>query len=152
LASVTIRDPVAGVEYFLNPGEHTARQMTLHLPRQGNAESNGSTVIRLEAKPQDNRPRPKIRVEDLGTQVIDGLTVEGKRTTTTFPVDAQGNDRPFDVVTERWFSKELETYILIKTSDPRSGEHTTKTTSVDRSEPDPVLFEVPADYSITEMN
>lgn len=61
-----------------------------------------------------------------------------------------GNDRPFDVVTERWFSKELETYILIKTNDPRSGEHTIKTTITDRGEPDPSLFQVPADYTIVQ--
>jgi hypothetical protein len=150
LVTVIIRDPVAGVQYFLNPRQHTARRMTLHLPRQGNAESRSSAVTRLEMKPGDDRPRAKTTVEDLGTQVIDGLLVEGKKTTMTFPADFQGNDRPFDVVTERWFSKELETYLLIKTSDPRSGEHITKTTIIDRAEPDPTLFQVPADYTITE--
>lgn len=35
VSSVTIRDPVAGVAYFLNPREHRARQMTLHLPPAG---------------------------------------------------------------------------------------------------------------------
>jgi hypothetical protein len=149
LAMVLIRDPVAGVEYVLNPREHTARQMAVHL---GNAESNGSVVTRVEAQPTNDRHRPKITVDDLGTQVIDSFTVEGRRTTMTFPVNAQGNDRPFDVVTERWFANELEMYVLIKTNDPRSGEHTIKTTIINRSEPDPALFQVPADYAIAKMN
>jgi hypothetical protein len=147
--SVTIRDPVAGVEYFLNPREHTARQVTLHLPPPGQ-RTQPAVVSESEIKPRNNRPQTKITVEDLGTQVIDGLLVEGNRTTMTFPPDAQGNDKPFDVVTERWFSKELETYILIKTNDPRSGEHTIKTTIADRGEPDPSLFQVPADYTIEQ--
>lgn len=150
LGTVRISDPVAGVQYILNPRDHTARQMALHLPGQGNGESNGSVVTRLEDKPTDDRPRPKITVVDLGTQVMDGLTVEGKKTTMTFPVGAQGNDRPFDVVTERWFASELETYILIKHNDPRSGESTTKTTIIDRAESDPALFQLPADYAITK--
>ena len=148
--TVTIRDPVAGFEYFLNPRDHTARRKVLHAPRE-NAESNGSVVTRLEARSRDDRPHPKITVEDLGTQVMDGLVVAGKRTTMAFPADFDGNDRPFDVVNERWFSKELETNILTVTNDPRSGEHKIKTTIINRAEPDPALFEVPADYTISEM-
>jgi hypothetical protein len=147
--TVMIRDPVAGVSYFLNPRQHTAREMPLHLPR---ANENGTVVSHLEVRsgPANNRPHAKITVEDLGTQVIEGLAVEGKKTTMTFPVDFEGNDKPFDTVTERWFSNELKTYILIKTTDPRSGEHTIKTTITDRGEPDPSLFQVPPDYTITQ--
>ena len=146
--SVIIRDPVAGVEYFLSPREHTARQMAMHLPPGD--DNTRTSVTRLEMRPESNRPQTKITVENLGTQTIEGLLVEGKKTTMIIPPNAQGNDRPFEVVTERWFSKELETYILIKTNDPRSGEHTTKTTITDRSEPDPSLFQVPAEYTIEQ--
>jgi hypothetical protein len=65
------------------------------------------------------------------------------------PAGSQGNDRAFDTVTDRWFSNELKIHILIKHSDPRSGENTTRTRIIDRSEPDPSLFQVPADYTIT---
>lgn len=149
LLSVTIEDPVTGKSYFLNPREHTARERMFHVPR---AEENG-TVTRVETRTvmKTDRQQPKITVEDLGTQVIDGLGVEGKRTTMTIPANAQGNDKPFDIVTERWFSKELETYILVKNSDPRSGEHTIKTTITSRAEPDPALFQVPSDYTITQQ-
>ena len=149
LLNVTIEDPVAGKMYFLNPREHTAREKALHVPHA--EENGGATRIQTRTMMRTDQPQPKITVEDLGTQVIDGLVVEGKKTTMTIPANAQGNDKPFDIVTERWFSKELETYILIKNSDPRSGEHTIKTTITSRAEPDPALFQVPADYTITQQ-
>jgi hypothetical protein len=37
---------------------------------------------------------------------------------------------------------------LSKTFDPRSGENTVRTTILSRSEPDPSLFQVLADYTI----
>jgi hypothetical protein len=154
LTSVMIEDPVASVAYFLNPRNHTARQMSFHAPvSEASADKNRIVTTRLQPRTDlaTDRPHPKITVEDLGTQVIDGLVVEGKKTTTTFPVDSQGNDKPFDVVTERWFSKELGVYMLIKNSDPRSGENTNKVTITDRSEPEISLFQVPGDYTIAEQ-
>lgn len=79
---------------------------------------------------------------------MEGLTVYGTRTTMTIPAGAQGNDRPIETVREMWFSKELNIYVLIKSSDPRNGESTLRTTNIDRSEPDPSLFRVPPDYTV----
>jgi hypothetical protein len=152
LVTVMIHDPVAQTAYSLNPRDHTAREMPFHVPRTDDTDRNTFVTARLQPRTADGneRPTPKITVEDLGTQVIDGLTAEGKRTTMTFPASAQGNDKPFDTVTERWFSQELKIYVLIKNSDPRSGDHTIKTTIIDRAEPDPSLFQVPPDYTITQ--
>lgn len=155
LLTVMIRDPVAGVWYVLNPRNHTARELRLFISSDN--DTNGGapsdlTMRRRTPPTRPNHPRAKITVQDLGTQVMDGLVVHGKRVTMAFPVDAQGNDQPFETVTERWFCEELETYILIKTLDPRSGESTIKTTILTRSEPDSSLFQVPADYAITNVN
>lgn len=152
--TIIIRDPVSGVWYLLNPRNHTAREMRFFIQRENDENDNASSNLRLRPMPPTvpSRPRAKITVQDLGTQVMDGLVVHGKRVTMAFPVDAQGNDQPFETVTERWFCEELETYILIKTLDPRSGESTIKTTILTRSEPDSSLFQVPADYAITNVN
>jgi hypothetical protein len=83
--------------------------------------------------------------------VIDGLVVDGEKTTLTIPAGAQGNDQPVNIVTERWFSKELQTFVLVKNSDPRLGENTIRTVDIDRSEPDPSLFQVPTDYTIRQQ-
>jgi hypothetical protein len=82
--------------------------------------------------------------------MIDGLWAHGTRTTTTIPVNAQGNDRPLVMISENWFSEELKLQVLSKRSDPRRGETTDRLTNIDRSEPDPALFRPPADYTITE--
>lgn len=152
LLNVTIEDPVAGVKYFLDPRRHTAREMSLHVPPMG-AEDRSNIVTTLQSRSANGneRPKPKIAVEDLGTQVIDGLVASGKKTTMTFPVEAQGNDKPFSQTTERWFSQELKIYVLIRNSDPRSGESAIKTTITDRAEPDPALFQVPSDYTIAQQ-
>ena len=59
-----------------------------------------------------------------------------------------GNDREVISTNESWQSKELGMAVLSKNSDPRSGERTTKLTNLNRGEPDPALFQVPADYTI----
>jgi hypothetical protein len=53
-------------------------------------------------------------------------------------------------ISETWISHELNRAILTKSSDPRSGETTTRLTNISRAEPDPALFQVPADYQIDD--
>jgi hypothetical protein len=93
---------------------------------------------------------PQNTTEKLASQTIEGVVVEGTRHTTTWPVGAQGNDRPITRTTESWMSPELRVMILSKTSDPRSGEQTQKLINIDRSEPDPSLFQPPPDYTIVD--
>jgi hypothetical protein len=144
-AGVFIHDPVAGVTFTLNPRDHTARQMGVPRPRD-NAVPAPSVRQRPPETPESLRPR-----EDLGTQMMNGLLVEGTRITTTIPTGAQGNDRPIQIVTEHWLSKELGIDVLTKTSDPRNGEHETRITSIDRNEPDPTLFQLPPDYTLVQQ-
>lgn len=96
------------------------------------------------------RPQPELTTEDLGQQVIEGVAAEGHRTVQTWPAGAVGNDRPFQVVSETWFSPEIKETVLSKYSDPRSGENTTKLTNISRSEPDASLFMPPADYTVVD--
>ena len=63
-----------------------------------------------------------------------------------------GNDRPIQTADETWVSKELSLTLLEKYSDPRFGDSVTRVTSLNRSEPDPALFQVPPDYILQEPN
>lgn len=90
------------------------------------------------------------RVEPLGTQVIEGVSANGTRTTMTIDAGAIGNEREITVVTERWFSPELQTLVLSRHSDPRMGETTYRLTNITRAEPEPSLFEAPADYTVVD--
>ena len=91
-----------------------------------------------------------VKREDLGTQVVEGVEATGTRNTMTIAAGEIGNERPIDVVTERWYSKELQTTVMSRRSDPRSGETIFRLTNINRNEPAGSLFEVPSDYKLTE--
>jgi hypothetical protein len=91
-----------------------------------------------------------VKREDLGTQTIEGVEAAGTRNTITIPAGEIGNERPIDIVTERWYSKELQTTVMSRRSDPRSGETIFRLTNINRSEPAGSLFEIPGDYKVTE--
>jgi TonB family protein len=98
--------------------------------------------------PEGERVKPV--TESLGKQMIEGVEAEGTRTTMTFPAGMMGNERPINVVSERWYSPELQTVVLTKHSDPRFGETTNRLININRSEPARTLFEVPSDYTLKE--
>lgn len=90
------------------------------------------------------------RTEPLGTQLIDGVSAEGTRTTSTIPAGTIGNEQDIAIVFERWYSPELQTLVMSRHSDPRMGETTYRLTNVVRTEPSPALFEVPSDYTVID--
>ena len=88
--------------------------------------------------------------ESLGSQMMEGVMVDGTRATVVIPAGQIGNDRPIFIVTERWYSPELQITVMTKHTDPRSGESITKYTGIQRAEPDSALFQVPAGYTLRE--
>ncbi len=83
-------------------------------------------------------------------RVVEGIPAEGNRITRTLPSGRAGNERSMDIVAEIWYSTELQTVILSKTTDPRLGETVYRLTEIERGEPLHSLFEIPADYTILE--
>ncbi|HWB83871.1 MAG TPA: hypothetical protein VG675_07005 [Bryobacteraceae bacterium] len=96
-------------------------------------------------------PVPAEKTEDLGKQSIEGVMSEGMRNTMTLETGAIGNDRPIQIVSEHWYSPELQTTIMTKHSDPRTGEETFRLTNISRGEPNQSLFQVPAGYQMTDQ-
>jgi len=90
------------------------------------------------------------RKESLGKQTIEGVEAEGTRSTTTIPPGEIGNEQPIEIVSEKWYSTDLQTVVMTRHSDPRIGETTYRLTNISRSEPAHSLFEVPSDYTIQE--
>lgn len=88
--------------------------------------------------------------ENLGQQSIDGVLAEGKRTTTVIPAGGVGNAQPIKIVSEEWFSPELQVLVMTRHSDPRSGETTYRLLNLVRAEQDRSLFDVPPDYTVQE--
>ena len=91
-----------------------------------------------------------VRTEDLGKQNIEGIMAEGTRTTTTIPAGQIGNERPIEIISERWYSPELQTVVMSKRTDPRLGENTYRLTGISRKEPDKSLFEIPSSYTVQD--
>lgn len=160
---ITINDPVSGYSYTLDPAAKIARRMAtskaptgLGTPPAPPASFQPPPSSRLGAisttqPAKDNPLRPQSKSEDLGTQTMEGLVVNGHRNTITYPVGAIGNDREIMVTNEIWTNPELRLMILQKSSDPRTGERVTKMQNLSRAEPDPALFMPPADYEIKDM-
>jgi len=92
----------------------------------------------------------QVTTEDLGTQTMEGVVVNGVRTTRTIPAGQIGNDKPIVITTEVWTSPDLKTIISSKRTDPRMGEQTFKLTNLVRAEPDASLFTVPSDFKIVD--
>jgi hypothetical protein len=86
--------------------------------------------------------------DPLGQQFIEGVNAEGTRTTATIETGQIGNDRPIQIVDERWYSHELETTVKWTHSDPRTGHETLQLTNISRVEPSPDLFQVPPGYQV----
>lgn len=64
-----------------------------------------------------------IHEESLGIQQISGVATTGKRITTTIPAGSHiGNDRPFQIIDERWESTEVKRLILTTTLPPTGSE------------------------------
>jgi hypothetical protein len=95
----------------------------------------------------------EMKEESLGQKVIDGVTTaDGKRVTTVLPAGSIGNQQPITVVSEQWFSPELEILVMTRHSDPRTGETTYTVSNVARGDPGAGLFDVPAGYAVREAN
>lgn len=104
----------------------------------------------VEAKAQAKAmtPQKDVKKDLMGSQVIEGVTCDGVRLTSTIEAGAIGNDRPIQITEERWTSPELKVDLMVRKSDPRTGEDVVRLTNVRRIEPDPGLFTVPPGYQI----
>jgi len=142
---VFINDPVAGTNYALNPDNKTASKSAWMRPGRSGPPPEGRRNGGFRGGDGTNA-----KTETLGQKTIEGVVAEGTRTTMTIPAGRIGNEQPIQVVTERWYSPELQTVVLSKHSDPRSGETVTRLANISRAEPPRSLFEVPSEYKVTE--
>jgi hypothetical protein len=84
----------------------------------------------------------------LGTKSFEGVNAEGKSTTWTIPAGQIGNKKPIQIVSESWYSPELQVTVYSRYSDPRTGESVYRLASVKRAEPTADLFKVPDEYKM----
>jgi hypothetical protein len=172
---VFINDPVAGVNYALNVEDKTASktpwaragrgaQQATASPRAqgqngappaggrwGQRTVQGSTGAAGRGGRAAGLARQNVKTESLGRQTIEGVAADGTRTTWTIPAGQMGNEAPILIVSERWYSAELQAVVTSRHSDPRVGETVYRLANVSRAEPAPSLFQAPADYKVTDV-
>ena len=83
----------------------------------------------------------------LGSKEIEGVKVNGERTTWTIEAGKVGNEKPIVITRDVWTSPELMVTVASRDFDPRSGESNYRLQNLKRGEPDALLMKVPADYS-----
>jgi hypothetical protein len=155
---VFINDPVAGFNYALNPQNRTATKSAWARPgRGGQAQSSSQPMARLRQQSANGSPAIAGRWGhgaatplSLGRQTIEGVPADGTRTTMTIAAGQWGNEQPIQIVTERWYSPDLQMVVLSKRTDPRMGETVTRLANISRVEPPSSLFEPPADYKVSD--
>lgn len=148
---IEIRDPVLGVQYVFNNRDRIAYQYSFKAdePQQRPAETPNAPSRPPAPKPDSSKTM--ITTESLGSQIIEGVYVEGTRTTTVFPAGSwMGNDRPITRICDKWYSPQLQLTVLDQCSQPPNSETVNRLTNISRTEPDPTLFRVPPGYSIVD--
>ncbi len=125
--SIEILDLLAGVAYILDVKNKVAHRTHIQA-----------------APPGQNAPQPQMTIEKLGTQMIEGVLVEGTRTSIAVP---HRDGLPSTFTIETWDSVELKVNMLTKSSNG----YTTKLVNLRRVDPDPAFSRPPADYTIVDQ-
>lgn len=141
---IHITDPVQ--RETINLDSRTQTAIIIHFPDPSQRSAIKEPVVAPATQPV----KIDMKREDLGTQDIEGVTARGTRMTRTIPPGAEGNDEAIVVVTESWISRELGMNLLSKTVDPRNGTTERRLSNIQRTEPDPALFQVPPDYKVKD--
>jgi hypothetical protein len=152
LTLIEIYDPVAGSSYFILPFRNAVwrHKLDAPVPTVDQLPPHASTYdAAISSTAAD--PREKFVVEDLGSRQMLGVLATGTRGIRTIPVGLEGNDSELTVTNESWISTELGFTLLRETSDPRSNNSEMRVTSLQRSEPDPSVFQVPAGYTVVDQ-
>ena len=163
---IFIQDPVAKMHYVLEPENKSVRKIKVDedvMKQEGPAKIRkkfdhkiagphhgmgpgafGGEVVRYRFDDKDAKK------ESLGKQTIEGVVAEGTRTTITIAAGEMGNESPIQIVSEQWYSPELQVNLMTRHHDPRFGETVYQLTQISRGEQDRSLFEVPADYKVDD--
>jgi hypothetical protein len=149
IRTIHITDPLSGTIIMLEPRSKTANMIsTSHME---------SDVRRLQAA-RTNAPEAPVKVErklmpargseDLGEKEIEGVLAHGIRSTTTYPAGSRGNEEPLKDSYETWTATDLKVNVLMISTSEERGVTTHRMKNLQRVEPDPLIFQVPPDYTV----
>jgi hypothetical protein len=146
---VGVNDPVARINTSWDiPGQ---KAWVTAMPAMGAMRPSCATNNTVHTTPTAVAPRIQPVVEDLGTETIQGIEAHGRRTTTTIPAGAIGNDLPLARTDEEWTATApgLRGLLVRRVfDDPQSEKMTKELVNFTQAEPDATVFQPPAEYEI----
>lgn len=152
LQMVSIMDPVANTTVMMFVQSKTATVTHLRAPQPPTPEQEAKRAelrAKAEAYRKDHPPLPS-GYEDLQPETIAGVYATGRHHTLVIPAGREGNDRDIHIVDDTWTSPDLKIRMRSISDDPRFGKTTMEVTSLQQSEPDPALFQIPPGYKVTD--
>ena len=147
--AIDINDPIAGAQYILEPNRKIAHQLKERPGKDRKRNENGREgpgMPGLGPAVADNG----VTTASLGTRAINGVRATGTRYTRLIPAGQIGNEKPIRIVTESWYSPDLQVVVMTKRTDPGRGDSVFQLANIQRQPPDPTLFQVPSDYTIRQ--
>lgn len=145
--TVTIVNSSAHEVYVLNLKSRTARVVVATgTSLTGAVEAKG--IQQDLAMPSQASAQPSA---DLGSKIIDGVTVRGTQISDTIPAHSPlGNDAPITKTIQNWRSDELHLSIVSIIDDPINGTTTKQFKNVKtNSTLDPSLFKIPPGFKVS---
>jgi len=151
--TISVTDPVAQTIVDLQPSSKTARVTHVPLPspeqeaRSEDRKAKAAEYRRLHPpSPDDESPLPP--------QTIAGVYAEGKHHVNVLGALGVkvGDGQEVRVVEETWTAPDLKIPLMSTSDDPRGEKITRTVTELQRADPDPALFQIPADYTTVERN
>lgn len=138
---IHLYDPQTTIATTLDTKSHTFVQETVEHPP--------STLPRMPvyaSSKNDGVPNDFMKEEDLGTSEIAGIPVHGVRDLQITPAANSKTGSEIVISDEYWYAADLQIYLMVKHSDPRTGTVTLTVGEITRAEPDPATFEIPTGY------
>jgi hypothetical protein len=147
-----ITDPVAHVTFTLFPSSKTALVTHIPVPPPPTPEQEAKAAelrARTEAFQKAHPPDP---ANQLDSRTIAGVYATGTRRVVVIPPGRVHNDQEIRIVEDTWTSPDLKIKMASTKDDPRPamGKVSMIVTDLQRTDPDPALFQIPADYKIVE--
>lgn len=162
---VLINDPVSNTVISLDPRTMTARIRDGSItapPKQSVRSKPESLIVPPVASSVADEPAgtgtfhgaaastAENKVEELGTQEIEGLTVKGTKITTPLASAAGGNKHPRMLVSSTWASEELHITVLTEYDEAPENHRTIRLVNIVRTEPEAELFKIPSAYAVVD--
>ncbi len=149
LVMVEINDVVEGYLYILDPAKKIAYR-TKYQPVEPRSIPLKAPTVSSSTIPKGAPGTPAMTVEPLGTEILQGVQADGRRTTMVFPVGSRGNDQPITEVQEVWIAPSLQV-TLLSTSKSPTGNNSIELTNLSTLNPTPEQFRPPQGYDIRDQ-